>query len=89
MYQIDLEKVARNQIRSLAKNKKLLAKILEMIDDISTDPYSPKYKFERLKHNLAGYCSKRLDQKNRIIYKVQDNQIIITVISVLGHYEDN
>ena len=88
MFTIKYTKESINQLKKI-QNAKLIQKISLIISNIATDPYSKDYKFERLKHNLTGYCSKRLDQKNRIIYKVQDNQIIVTVISVLGHYEEN
>ena len=43
--------------------------------------------FERLKENYSGFCSKRIDKKNRLIYKVDDYKIIVLIVSVLGHYE--
>jgi Txe/YoeB family toxin of toxin-antitoxin system len=87
MYQIILDKGAKKHIEKLNNNKKLLAKVVAIIDKLAIDPYSPAHKFERLKGNLSGYCSKRLDQKNRIIYQVIDQKIIVIVVSVLGHYD--
>ena len=86
-FSIDYSKTAQKQLLALSKNKKLLVRLMAIIDDIEADPYSPNYKFERLKHNLSGYCSKRLDSKNRIIYKVDNGLIIVIIVSVLGHYE--
>lgn len=60
-----------------------------MIEEISIDPYSTTHKFERLKYDLTGVCSKRLDKKNRILYRVIDQEIIVIVISVMGHYDEN
>jgi len=61
---------------------------LEVIDNILSYPYSPEYRFERLKYELSGFCSKRVDGKNRIVYQVLDDKIVVIVVSVLGHYED-
>ena len=85
-YQIIFDKKAQKQLEKVQKDKRVLHKVLEIIDTLEIDPYSPNHKFERLKGNLSGFCSKRIDQKNRLIYKVEDDQIIVLVVSILGHY---
>ena len=40
---------------------------------------------EALKHNLAGFWSKRISQKDRLIYKFDDSYIYIFAIG--GHYD--
>ncbi|MCR4790617.1 MAG: type II toxin-antitoxin system YoeB family toxin, partial [Treponemataceae bacterium] len=40
---------------------------------------------EKLKHKEGEY-SRRIDEKNRLVYEVSDDNI--TVKSCLGHYED-
>jgi toxin YoeB len=87
-YKIELEKKAQKDLLALKKNKKLLLKALLIIDELTINPYSETHKFERLKHNYSGFYSKRLDKKNRIIYRVVDDKIIVIVLSVLGHYDD-
>ena len=41
---------------------------------------------EPLKDNLAGLWSRRIDEKNRIVYYEQDN--IIYIVSCKGHYDN-
>jgi toxin YoeB len=43
-------------------------------------------KAEALKHQLSGYFSRRLDKKNRLIYKIEDDTL--KVIQCTGHYGD-
>ena len=88
IYELLLDKKAKKDLEKLEKNKKLFTKALEMLEEITLDPYSPAHKFERLRGNYSGFFSKRLDQKNRVIYQVFENQIIVSVVSILGHYED-
>jgi len=88
MHKITYGKKAIKQLRILDNNAKLLSKLSEILLDISTDPYSPNYNFERLKYDLSGYCLKRLDQKNRVVYKVEDEIITVLIVSILGHYDD-
>jgi toxin YoeB len=87
-YQLQLEKKAQKDLLSLKKTKKLLLKALSILDELVIDPYSQTHKFERLRHEYSGFCSKRLDHKNRIIYRVIDDKVIVVVLSVVGHYGD-
>lgn len=50
------------------------------------DPSVGTGKPEALKHGLAGFWSRRLSQKDRLIYRFDDSAIYIFAIG--GHYED-
>jgi toxin YoeB len=39
-----------------------------------------------LKYELAGFWSRRINQKDRLIYKVEEDLVIVFVISAMGHY---
>jgi len=70
------------------KDKKLhkaLCKILKEM--LRNDPSSGLGKPEPLKHNLAGLWSKRISQKDRLIYKFDNEYIYIFAIG--GHYDDH
>ncbi|MFK8043598.1 Txe/YoeB family addiction module toxin [Congregibacter sp.] len=63
---------------------KALCKLLkEMLRD---DPSTGTGKPEKLKHNLAGLWSRRISQKDRLIYKFDENYIYVFAIG--GHYLD-
>jgi len=51
------------------------------------DPGVGTGKPERLRHGLAGYWSRRLSLKDRLIYNFDD--VAIYVFAIGGHYEDN
>jgi toxin YoeB len=42
---------------------------------------------ERLKGDLSGYWSRRLNKKDRMIYKIDDVEAIVHLLSFKGHYE--
>jgi toxin YoeB len=88
MYKIVIDKTSQKEVKKLMKNDKLFKRFLEIIEDMKQDPYSPSYKFERLTGNLSGYYSKRLSLKDRIIYRVDDQEVIVYIEGVLGHYDD-
>jgi len=58
-------------------DKRMLKKINELIKDIKRSPYDGIGKPEPLKHALSGYCSRRITQEHRLVYKVTDDSILI------------
>ncbi len=63
-------------------HKNLCAILKEMLRG---DPTSGLGKPEALRHNLTGFWSRRLSQKDRLIYKFDDTHIYIFAIG--GHYD--
>ncbi len=66
--------------------QKTLKRINALVRDIQRDRYNGIGKPEPLKENLAGWWSRRIDDENRIVYKEENEAIIIA--SCKGHYED-
>lgn len=69
-------------------NKTLIKRIERIFDELSLHPYQGIGKPEALKHNLSGYWSRRIDDKNRIVYQVDNENIIVIIIAAKGHYSD-
>ncbi len=67
------------------KLHKVLCKILKEM--LRSDPAIGLGKPEPLKHNLSGLWSKRISQKDRLIYKFDDNCVYIFAIG--GHYDQH
>lgn len=61
---------------------KLLKEMLRS-DDLSVGLGKP----EPLKHNLSGLWSRRISQKDRLIYRFDENSIYIFAIG--GHYDQH
>ncbi|MEN9883870.1 MAG: hypothetical protein RLZZ420_1087 [Bacteroidota bacterium] len=58
-------------------DKQKLKRINELLKDISRNPYDGIGKPEPLKFNYAGFWSRRIDEENRLIYRVDDDEIQI------------
>lgn len=66
-------------------DKKTLKRLNNIIKDISRNPYEGLGKPEPLRYALQGYCSRRITLEDRIIYKVEsDNLIIISCASTMS-----
>ena len=66
-------------------DKSILRKINQLSRDIARDPFAGIGKPEPLKLNLSGFWSRRITEEHRIVYKIQDGEIII--VQCRGHYE--
>ena len=67
------------------QDKKTLKKINTLITDTMRNPFEGIGKPEPLKHR-QGYWSRRIDDKNRVVYKVDGDSLVIA--AVRGHYDD-
>ena len=67
-----------------SQDKKTLKRINLLLQDISRSGHEGLGKPEPLKGDLSGYWSRRIDDVNRLVYKVEDEQLYI--ISCRYHY---
>ena len=58
-------------------SKEKVKQIGKLIKAIKRDPFKGIGKPEPLKHDLAGYWSRRIDQEHRLVYEIQGDAIII------------
>ena len=58
-------------------DKKLLNRINELIKAIKRTPFEGIGKPEPLKHALAGYWSRRINDEHRLVYKVEGDSLLI------------
>ncbi|MGN0149907.1 MAG: Txe/YoeB family addiction module toxin [Clostridia bacterium] len=67
------------------QDKKTLKRINQLIKDIDRNGYNGMGKPEPLKYNLQGFWSRRIDDTNRLVYKIENDNIVI--LHCRGHYE--
>jgi toxin YoeB len=64
---------------------KLIKKINRLIEESKRTPFEGTGKPEALKHDYAGFWSRRITDEHRIIYQVRGEQLFIA--SCRFHYE--
>lgn len=80
-YRIVFSKQAKKDIDKLAPKQK--AKLQEILQNIiSPNPYAGK----PLKGDLKGLYSYRINLKDRIVYEIYDEDLVILVIRAKTHY---
>ena len=65
-------------------NQIVLKKIRLLFDSMLLTPSFGIGKPEKLKYDLSGKWSRRIDKEHRLVYEVTDE--LITVLSMKGHY---
>lgn len=68
-------------------DKAKIRRINMLIKEIQRNPFEGTGKPELLSGNLSGYWSRRIDEKNRLVYRVDGNEL--TIAQCRGHYGDH
>lgn len=67
------------------QDKKTLKRINLLIQDIERHPFEGLGKPEPLKYDLSGYWSRRIDDTNRIVYRINDD--VLEISQCRTHYK--
>ena len=65
---------------------KAVKKIYSLLESSAKTPFEGIGQPEGLKANYSGYWSRRINLEHRIVYKVEQDQIVVH--SLYGHYQD-
>lgn len=68
------------------QDRKTLKRINQLLIDIKRNEFAGIGKPEPLKNDLSGFWSRRIDEANRIVYRIVNEQI--EIVQCKGHYND-
>lgn len=88
-YSVELVGTSKRDLQEIHKsgNKAIIRKVETLFLELSEHPQTGTGKPERLK-NLTNMWSRRLDKKNRLIYTISEDIVVVYVVSLKGHYDD-
>lgn len=88
-YLVELEPQVVKEIKAIKKSgdKASIKRLEKIIKELSETPYEGVGKPEALKHELSGYWSRRVNSRDRLVYKVVEEKVWVIVVSAKGHYE--
>ena len=69
-----------------SQDKKTLKRINTLLEALQRNNMETIGKSEKLKGELSGCYSLRINEKDRLIYRIKDSQI--QIIQLSGHYND-
>jgi toxin YoeB len=87
-YSLELTFDAELDIEKFKKSgdKKTLIKIDKLLNELREHPTKSTGKPEQLKYYDIPTWSRRINDKHRLIYRIQEDKIIVFVFSFWGHY---
>ena len=87
---LEVSSRARKELQNHYKSgsKSDIRKIEQIFLELSETPYEGTGNPEPLKYHLTGYWSRRINRKDRIIYRVFEDKVVVLVVSAIGHYGD-
>lgn len=69
-------------------DKSTIKRIEKILIELSEHPKEGAGNPEQLKFELSGFWSRRLNKKDRLIYEIFDDEVVVDIISAIGHYQD-
>lgn len=90
IYELVLTPEAEAHLKEWIKSgqKKTVKKIADLFEELKTHPTTGTGQVEQLKGDLSGLWSRRITKCARMIYSVEDDKVVVTVVSLNGHYGD-
>ena len=88
-YTLSLHPKAVEDIKKLKKyDKNSFKKLEKLLAELQLHPNSGTGKPEKLKYQEGDVYSRRISQKHRLVYRVNNQKISVWVLAAHGHYED-
>ena len=85
MCKVIIHKDAIKDLENL-KQAKLSDKAKQLVESLKENPYCKPV--EKLKGNLKGFFSKRINLHHRLVYSVNEDKKEVLIVSMWSHYGD-
>jgi toxin YoeB len=86
MYQIVLSRKAVKDAKKIA-NAGLKPNVTRLLKILAGNPFESPPHYEKLKGNLSGFYSRRINLQHRLIYEVFEEDKIVRILRMWTHYE--
>lgn len=88
-YELKISDKATKQIKELKKSDlQSFKKIQTLLKELMIHPTEGTGNPKTLKGNYSHYWSRRINKKDRLIYRINDDEVFVFVASAKGHYDD-
>jgi len=89
-YLIEISRDAQKDLQQLKKSgrKTDIEKVSLFFREIEIHPRTGTGQPEQLKYQDGEVWSRRINKKDRFVYRIYENKLIVLIVSALGHYDD-
>ena len=89
IFELIFSNQAKNDISDLKKSdSKAYKKLKNLLIEISNHPQTGTGKPKKMLHVYSGFYSRRITQKHRIVYSINETEVTVLIVSSKGHYDD-
>ena len=89
MYKISYTEKAEKDLIVLKRNEpQSFKKVIKLIDELMEHPTTGTGKPKQLSGDRAGQWSRRISGKHRLIYMIDNENVVVLLLSAYGHYDD-
>ena len=75
---LDAKKLSRSGLRQQAQN---------LLDLLAQDPFQTPPPFEKLRGDLRGFCSRRINVQHRLVYQVLEKERVVKAVRMWSRYD--
>lgn len=88
-YELEFTQEALEDIQKHKKsgNIPLLKKLNKLLLELKEHPTTGTGQIERMKHYEQETWSRRINGEHRLVYRIQEDIVVVLVLSVCGHYK--
>ena len=89
-FRIQIEDIAKDQLRKIYKSgdKANIKKLEKILLELEEHPKTGIGEPEALKYQLTGYWSRKINKKDRMIYEISEELVLVSIIELSSHYGD-
>lgn len=89
MYKIRFsEDAQKGLLRLQQKAPQAIKKLIVLLDELKEHPRTGTGKVEVLKYQQGkAIWSRRINREHRLVYTIEEDIVVVQVISVFGHYD--
>ena len=87
MYTVIISPDADADLKALKKSEpQAYKKAVSLIKELSGHPRTGRGKPTLKKHDLAGFYARKITDKHRLVYSINDGILTVDIASARGHY---
>lgn len=89
MYKLDYTDEALQDMQRLKREEpKAFRKLAGLLEELMEHPKTGTGHPEPLKGNRTGQWSRHITKKHRLIYQINDTEVIVLILTAYGHYDE-
>jgi len=89
-YTIEFDQITKKQLKKLEKSGKQLdlKKVFSFLQEIKINPKTGTGHPKPLRNHQGEIWSRKINDKDRFVYKIFEEETAVLVTQVIGHYQD-